>query len=267
MMTEENRKVIFFYLKRATSYALWQELSHRWYTFVSAWEYALKKADLSDGELVEGLTDQYKELLDGQIAYEKGLERLKWGERSVFRANSIGYLRQTLGPLDFADRITDPEEYVFDWAVNKDELLEAFARVNKLSDGIIGIYEQTGDRPTAPFRSDNAMNIVKRVDIPPGLPDVPLSKELTTFTRQEVPVDGIWEPEWETELGLGRALRAQPAELKKGCMNYLIAGTKAPYYRDTEGERPFRVTWRLIWEDARYKDGTIPVDERRYGEG
>jgi hypothetical protein len=47
-------------------------------------------------------------------------------------------------------------------------------------------------------------------------------------------------------------------------MNYLLAGTLAPTYKDELGIPEIFVTWRLIWEDTRYRDGTIPEEETQY---
>jgi hypothetical protein len=49
-----------------------------------------------------------------------------------------------------------------------------------------------------------------------------------------------------------------------GCMNYLLAGTSAPQYQDGERDKPMPVTWRLVWKDERYLDGTIPEEEKDY---
>jgi hypothetical protein len=47
-------------------------------------------------------------------------------------------------------------------------------------------------------------------------------------------------------------------------MNYLLAGTPAPKYWGKDGGEDFDVKWRLIWEDNRYLDGRIPVEEMDY---
>ena len=51
-------------------------------------------------------------------------------------------------------------------------------------------------------------------------------------------------------------------------MNYLLGGTTAPTIWETDGtyetDNTLRVTWRLIWEDRRYIDGTITAEGRAY---
>ncbi|MFN3417361.1 MAG: Imm72 family immunity protein, partial [Caldimonas sp.] len=40
--------------------------------------------------------------------------------------------------------------------------------------------------------------------------------------------------------------------------------TCALNYYDEERDKPWPVTWRLIWKDERYLDGTIPEEEAQY---
>ena len=47
-------------------------------------------------------------------------------------------------------------------------------------------------------------------------------------------------------------------------MNYLLADTMAPPYQDSLESKAIPVRWRLIWEDTRYRDGTIPEEEAQY---
>ena len=57
-------------------------------------------------------------------------------------------------------------------------------------------------------------------------------------------------------------------QIKDGCMNYLLGGTPAPTLWENDGVEStgnvLSVNWRLIWEDRRYQDGTIPAEERQY---
>jgi hypothetical protein len=54
-----------------------------------------------------------------------------------------------------------------------------------------------------------------------------------------------------------------------GCPSYLLQGAPAPTCRLENGdgyrsETPQPVTWRLLWKDDRYTDGTIPEEEKLY---
>jgi hypothetical protein len=88
---------------------------------------------------------------------------------------------------------------------------------------------------------------------PADLPPCPLkneSREGEVHSGQEIPVEGIWEP-W---LPVG----------KVGCPNYFLKGGVAHTYllEGTNDEQAVR--WRLLWEDKRYQDGGIPVEEETY---
>lgn len=50
-----------------------------------------------------------------------------------------------------------------------------------------------------------------------------------------------------------------------GCPKYYLAGAEAIQYQREGTAKDFEmVHWRLLWEDKRYLDGTIPEEERLY---
>jgi hypothetical protein len=51
---------------------------------------------------------------------------------------------------------------------------------------------------------------------------------------------------------------------KVGCPNYFLAGQKAIEYQLEDTQDKEKVRWRLLWEDRRYLDGTIPDEEAHY---
>ncbi|PRG87783.1 hypothetical protein C6V08_35575, partial [Burkholderia gladioli] len=48
-----------------------------------------------------------------------------------------------------------------------------------------------------------------------------------------------------------------------GCFNYFIRDIRAPGLRNHESRTVVQTHWRLLWENKRYSDGTIP-DESQY---
>lgn len=70
-------------------------------------------------------------------------------------------------------------------------------------------------------------------------------------TGEEVTVTGIYEP-W------------LPINGKVGCPNYFLEGSRATDYQLEGTDEWVDVKWRLIWEDKRYLDGTIPEEEKAY---
>jgi hypothetical protein len=88
------------------------------------------------------------------------------------------------------------------------------------------------------------------------------------WSDRVIPFTGIWEP-WLCEEGLfsgiwDRLCDRNTAKLTgmAGCPNYFLSGTKAYAYRREDRNRiAERVAWRLLWQDERYLDGTIPEEE------
>ena len=265
MMNEEDRKKVFWLLKKYSSYTAWKALGDAYVEFAKNFEYAVVHAD----ETNEFETEALKDILDGQIAFEKGLPLLRKGRRSVFRRTSTGYLRQAASAIVFINRIMDPEEYVFDWMVNKEEAVTA---TNKLMLQRYGLFaanepgdELYEDERVAAFGQQTAFDPMDGpFNIPRQLSDVPTPTDTTVNTGVELPISGIWEPEWAISPSLLKSLTGTPVKLEKGCMNYLLAGSLAPQYKDGELEPEIDVTWRLIWADHRYEDGTIPEEEKEY---
>ncbi|MDY7547203.1 Imm72 family immunity protein [Glaciimonas sp. CA11.2] len=82
------------------------------------------------------------------------------------------------------------------------------------------------------------------------------------FTGGTIPTDGIWEPWFIMPI----FKNTDPAKMaaKVGCPNYFLAGAVATEYQLEGTDTWEEVWWRLLWEDKRYLDGTIPAEEADY---
>lgn len=281
MMTDDERRKVFWLLKKYSSYTAWKALGDAYATFVDAWMVAMQKADDADVDAFN--QNATKSILDGRIAFEKGLQRLRSGDRSVWRDNARGWLSKACDQVVFVSQITNEKEFVLDWMKNKDEILRARVRL----DAAFNRLGSVNERPASMAAALGAQNAFAPAWSPFNFPlsvwDVPVPSETTVDTGDEVPVDGIYEPEWGSVLQaapttlltkLKTVLYSPPESLAQsktlerrehiGCMNYLLAGSLAPSYRDDELEHPHTVTWRLIWKDERYRDGVIPPEEAQY---
>ncbi|WP_075168352.1 Imm72 family immunity protein [Acinetobacter indicus] len=85
----------------------------------------------------------------------------------------------------------------------------------------------------------------------PMCPPFNLDSKEEIATGEEVYITGIYEP-W------------LPINGKVGCPNYFLEGTTATQYQLDGTDDWYDVKWRLIWEDNRYIDGTIPEEEKNY---
>jgi len=286
MMTDDARRKVFWLLKKYSSYTAWKALGSAYAAFTDAWMEAMRRADFEDAEEQSWLADHTKSILDGRIAFEKGLPRLRRGDRNVWKNNAEGALNIAVDGVIFAHQIMNPEEFVFDWMKNKDQVIALEKQTNLQVLGLYSVFERPRSEAPAYWSPDLVFDpIFGPFNVPHNLPSVPTtaSPAFTVDTGEGVPVDGIYEPEWVNasptpSTGLFDKIKSaistkaapdapavEPQRLANiGCMNYLLAGARAPSYKDHELEQPHAVTWRLIWKDERYLDGTIPPEEAQY---
>ena len=301
-MTEDERRKVFWLLKKYSSYTAWGALAQAYYGFADAYMEAIRLVDHSKADALdeESFADEAKCILDGRIGFEKGLLRLRAGDRSVWRLGTAGYggwgqLQRASYQLNFIRKVMNPDEYVLDWMKNKAQVVAANDALQNMRFCQESIMEPSEGNP-APMAPWNAlatvhpvyglpMNDPKHLNFPALLPEVSSSSGIVVDTGTEVLVDGIYEPEWgeiESPAGSGLlgkiklALVGRPSLIEPaaevigprrehiGCMNYLLANTLAPTYRDGELDKPMPVTWRLVWKDERYLDGLIPREEAEY---
>ena len=276
MMTDDDRKKIFWLLKKYSSYTAWKALGDAFQAFTDEWEIAVKHADEQDEFIVGALKDFW----DGCESFDRGLPLLKVGDRFIFMNKGNWRIYST---FKNAERLMNAdgygEEYVHDWMVNKDDAFVAFKKIEPRKD-CLRITEKKDLTTSATFDTETVFwtNTWPRhldyaqFNFPPELDAVPESTATTIDSGKEVSITGIWEPEWpdlESKKSLLKnvvSLFAEPlpANVQKGCMNYLIAGTIAPLYQDTEKGAKMPVRWRLVWEDTRYQDGVVPDEEQDY---
>lgn len=275
MMNEDERKHAFWLLKKYSSYTLWKALGDALQAFTNAWEYAVKNAKpplASDDLWVEAL----KYFWQACGEFDRGLLLLKQGDRQIFRKNGNRYI---FLHSRYAEKLMDSEEYVHNWMVNEPEVKNLFEKFNRLGYGPGWITEQEKNSPSV-FGTENIFRSYtypfsigySNFNFPVSLPDVPLPSTSTVDTGNEVPFDGIWEPEWaveDTKKTTAINIRSlfthsSSSSVEKGCMNYLIAGTVAPLYQDGVNLPIIPVRWRLIWQDQRYKNDLIPAEESEY---
>ena len=287
-MTEDDRRKVFWLLKKYSSYTAWEALAEAYYRFADAYVEAIRLVDHSKADALdeESFADEAKSILDGRIGFEKGLPRLKAGDRSVWRRNSRGALSEGGNQIYFIAQILNERDYVLDWMKNKAEVQNKHLELKSRNRGLGAVTEriQVGDS-AALGRTDAFDPFWGPYNFPTTLQEVPDATAIVVDTGTEVLVDGIYEPEWgeiESLAGSGLlgkiklALVGKPSLIEPaaevigprrehiGCMNYLLANTLAPTYRDGELDKPWPVTWRMVWKDERYLDGSIPPEEAEY---
>ncbi|QIC74456.1 hypothetical protein FSC05_12485 [Acinetobacter indicus] len=80
---------------------------------------------------------------------------------------------------------------------------------------------------------------------------------------EEIQISGIYEP-WFEKSVYQKLTNDSDYNIYVGCPNYFLEGTEATQYKLEGTDDWYDVKWRLIWEDNRYIDGTIPEEEKNY---
>lgn len=261
-MEEKDRRKLFWYLKRKSSYTAWEARAHAFDNFAAVFERQVKEEPVYleagvDPEWAMNWAEFYVQVLKAQVLYEQGLARLRVGNRTVWRYNDRGVLLDALNIQSYwwtALVNHGPHGDVFFEGKYVEEMTKAIDDASFYVKATAGVVESMlAEPPAHDFWSEEVMDHLNRtVPFPADLPEVPEpAKKVTVHTGQPVPCYGIFEP-----------------QVPDGCMNYLLEGTSTPQavnVDDIEGGLIVRpAVWRLIWEDTRYLDGTIPAEEQCY---
>ena len=266
-MTQEDRKKIFWYLKRNSSYTAWKRVADAYDRFVAILDKQIREQPHAPGRM-NGTNWEfhYSKFLQAQVWFEQGLERLKHGDRSVWMYNDRGVLADALtrAQIWYSELVNNGaqgDKFFFGKYV--DDMVKAMEEFN-LANSDTGYVQSMMAEPYSSewwgekmkcrltnqdFVASDGIYTQKfsHIFFPSPLPEVPEPNEETLVkSGQQVLKFGIYEP-----------------QVKDGCMNYLLADTIAPTLMTDSGDL-LRVIWRLIWEDKRYLDGEIPSEESRY---
>jgi hypothetical protein len=257
-MTPDDRKKLFWYLKRKTSYTAWKRAADAFDAFAVIFKKQVVEEPVAKAVMSMGGTNwetSYPEILKAQVLYEQGLARLLQSDRSVWLYNDRGIFGDAgnISNSWYSKLVNNgPRGDNFYDGKYVEEMTEAI-KLFDIASRDAG-YEQSmmADTPAPECWTTFWYDNFAKLPLPDILPDVPVpTLETLIKTNDEVPVFGIYEP-----------------QIKDGCMNYLLAGTPAPKMYVTDGTyvvgQPISVTWRLIWEDTRYLDGSIPDEEALY---
>lgn len=261
-MAEDDRRKLLWYLKRKTSYTTWQAKADAFDRFAIVFERQVKEEPIATrpgGSVKWGTNWEflYPRILKGQVLYEQGLARLLQGDRTVWLYNDRG----VLGDADaiYGNWYTalvnhGPHGDIFFRGKYVDDLTAAILDVFPYACATSGVVQQAWENPVYyDFWSKESMaHLENQAPFPQNPPGVPIpTNQVLVRTGDPAPCFGIFEP-----------------QVPDGCMSYLLEGVAVPpavTIGEKDGERYTRpATWRLIWEDDRYLDGTIPDEEKDY---
>jgi len=252
---EGDRRALFWWLKRNTSYTAIDHNAKLWSAFAIEWEKWVRSQD----NPYEHLIETYKYILDDQINYERGLERLRRGDRSVWRRRSSdGWLDKINTGLVGRRMEWDHE---IELIAKQDGVPLSMVRAYyKAHDSAMACSHQGTYRGMAPFlgvisSAIHARRVLSQLTFDTTLPEPQWDVSFSPGSR--APKDGIFEMV-NTD---GHIV---------GGLTWFIKGEEAPNEDVVEfgpgavNERGTNFLWRLLWEDTRYKDGSIPEEETLY---
>jgi hypothetical protein len=278
--SEHERKQIFYWLKRISSYTAWNRMLGYYQIWADVAEQSVRIAVDKGWSNDTGLPESDLILIfKGLAHFEEGLRRLRAGDKRVFKYDANGefvmamrfplHYSKLLIRIEWGDNSID-EEHTPLWNEMNFEFNQFANAVGESWPEIIE-SQWLGD-PAPTVYGDVLRDLLPKMTFPAPLPEVPDPHDNVLIpTGKEIPCSGIWEP-----------IDAPPAKERfslftnekspkgpfapAGCMNYLHADSAAPKAKQETADDVvyMDVTWRLLWRDDRYEDGSIPAEEADY---
>lgn len=306
--SELERKQIFHWLKRISSYTAWNRILGYYRAWAKITEKSVQAASergwlmtankaghyisgVKTGHFIYdgGTGERYEEFTgtaigEGDLVQilkclahcEEGVRRLRKGDKRVFKYDANGmFVRAdrmrsgwstTQYRLEIGENGIDEEHTPywkeFDFALT--QLSEAWG---ECSPNII--EPERLDAASYTFLNQYMQADLARMTFPKVLPDVPdPAKHTLVATGKSTPYSGIWEPV-DVPKPKGFNLFGAPSVSEgalpaMGTMAYLHGGSPAPNCAAYGAPKGAPTTWRLLWRDDRYEDGSIPDEEAGY---
>ncbi len=278
---ELERRQIFFWLKKTSSATAWR----RMFTFYKAWadtaEDSIREADKHGWNEKTTLPESdYVLILKGLAHCEEGVMSREKGDKRVFKFDANGEFAMASRILnhwlEIEHRIETGDNGVDE--AHTPYWREFLQTMKLLSDAwrecSTPILEKHYLEDPAPV-TYNAWLVdeISKTSSPDEIGLIPDPAEnMFVDTGEVTPFSGIWEPihgekKKSSVFSLFRKEPTpQPPFIIIGAMNYLHGGSKAPQVTLSSNEDSVDVdtTWRLLWPDDRYLDGTLPPEELSY---
>lgn len=285
--SEIERRQIFHSLKRWSSYTAWHRILALYQAWVDAMEKTVSRCEDLPADSPQyqhykqvGLgTDSFVSSLKGLADVDEGVARLKRGDKRVFKYASYGEFFRGAQPLQTWNHFINHFVKSDGWPLQP-ELIPHWLELELAREQVSSAWGECGqhvlqqaqdgtiERATRTFLNEYLKADLDRITFPHPLPEVPNHPEtVLVHSGNLVKQSGIWEPVDAPAPKLISLFKPSPPQGPfpiVGTMAYLHAGTEAPNmasYGEIDGER---CTWRLLWRDTRYEDGTIPEEEQHY---
>jgi hypothetical protein len=286
-LDEQERRQLFYELKRRSSWTAWNRILGFFKEWADIHKRSLQIASAKGFESKTSMPESdYVMILEDLAHCDTAVSRLHAGDKRVFRCGPMGefkkagsrmlsYTIRLLGYVDSGDNGIqfDTTPLWDEFAIATDKLGTAWGECGPS----ILEPDDINNRGKPSHKLDIPANDWFRNTRPPldrfpsDLPEVPNpSENILASTGTYLKCSGIWEPVEVPPRTFASLFRSVPPKGPFpiiGAMAYLHGGTPAPrkVFEYTHGRaRGDMVTWRLLWRDDRYEDGTIPEEEKGY---
>jgi hypothetical protein len=291
--TQAERPKIFYHLKKISSYTAWNRVLGYYKAWAEIFEKSVSEAEdaAAPNKPAQVGTEQLIFVLKGLSACEKSVVLLRQGNKAPFRYDGLECFAVANRPrkywLDHEFQIQvgnisfNPERVPY-W----DEIDKAHGQLCHAWSELVAVLETGATNDPAPFalyQSARDFSFAGKPYtspygnketfpphyFPPNLPEVPDPREVVLIKNGDiVPFSGIYEPiKLEVDKRKLVSLFSKPIEPTGpfevvGSMNYFVVNSNASHIGEGRTVEP--TTWRLLWKDDRYLDGTIPAEEAGY---
>jgi hypothetical protein len=277
--SEQERKQIFYWLKRVSSYTAWNRILGYYRAWAKVTEGSVQRASERGWDKQTGLPESELVLILKCLAHcEEGVNRLRAGDKRVFKYDANGefvmanrirsHWSEMQWRLEIGENRID-EKHTPLWQDFNFALTQLCEAWSECSPNII--ERRDLNEPSLVVYGVWLQEWLPKMTFPKVLPDVPdPAKHTLVATGRTTPCSGIWEPvEVPKPKGFHLFGAPPPPEgplPRIGCMAYLHGQSNAPQASlETADANPNAdVTWRLLWRDDRYEDGTVPEEESEY---
>lgn len=274
-----ERQQIFYWLKRVSSATAWRRIFEYYKIWAAITESSFREADARGwGDKTALPHSDYVLILKGLAHCEEGVIRLAKGDKRVFKFDANGefaiarralfHWAEMTSRIETGENGIDRNHTPF-WKEFCEKLTSACQAWQEC--GIHILEPRYLGEPGLTLYGDWLKAELKAMPFPNQLIPVPDPIDNTFVrTNEFTPCSGIWEPVDVPKPSIlsliTRPAKPQPPFRVAGAMNYLHGGSKAPQITLETLDDNFAVdtTWRLLWPDDRYSDGTIPEEEAYY---
>ncbi|WP_354687957.1 Imm71 family immunity protein [Cupriavidus necator] len=276
--TETERKQIFFWLKQISSHAAWNRILSFYKAWADTTEHSRRLASERGVESTSLISESdYVFILNGLAHCEEGVRRLRSGDKRVFKFDvngefamadrALGHWDTYLWRIETGEHPPINEKNTPGWGRFHSALTDLIEVWREIAPNVLEPRYLDADSRT--FCNDFLRATLERMTFPDPLPNVP-DPEISTLvrSRRAIPCSGIWEPVDAPKPKLFRLSRQIETPAGPfptiGTMSYLHGGASAPNMAAHAEENGLPATWRLLWEDTRYNDATVPDEEANY---